>query len=196
MWTIILGDLPLPKIDGISFCNLPPTSSLPGVGYPWDSKKTPPTPMMSGRIDQISPWRSYWELVNLAKNEGWSCETSSSGHSEHLEVSTNRGTSKWMVYIREYKGTSHLEMDDDWGYPYDETETPIYWLPDSPQLPSYHIFPPTIPMPRPPPTRTATNAFSLWSLEGGVPEVDLLTRWWWHCGTLWNIVPIQEFCHL
>ena len=32
----------------------------------------------------------------------------------------------WMGFNRK----SHLEMDDDWGYPYDETETTIYLLKD------------------------------------------------------------------
>ena len=32
----------------------------------------------------------------------------------YMEVSINCGTPKWLVH----EGKPHLEMDDDWGYPY------------------------------------------------------------------------------
>ena len=51
----------------------------------------------------------------------WLCQTQTRSPSdckpaEHImEVSINGGTPKERIV---YKGKSHLEMDDEWGYPY------------------------------------------------------------------------------
>ena len=47
----------------------------------------------------------------------WCCLNS------HVGGSINGDTPKWMVY----KGKYHLEMDDDWGYPYFSTP-PFHYL--------------------------------------------------------------------
>ena len=39
-----------------------------------------------------------------------------------MGVSMNCGTPKWLVH----EGKSHLEMDDDWGYPYFRNPPYVY----------------------------------------------------------------------
>ena len=46
----------------------------------------------------------------------------------YMEVSVVMGVSKMIKMVGLCHGKSHLEMDDDWGQPYDETETPILGL--------------------------------------------------------------------
>ena len=53
--------------------------------------------------------------AEVGKLMDWSVSTiNRSNLIQHMGVSWHGGTPKWMVY----NGQSHIEMDDDWGYPH------------------------------------------------------------------------------